>query len=84
MPTKPYLFDIRGSFDIDDQLIPKFSVDGTVMGFKLPNGKVAELIVALVVEDAEGNEEYVTSDQQMRDMGFDNLDYSWADFIEVS
>ena len=79
---KVYGFEITGSFDISNNLKPFLSAQGETVGFRLPNGKCVRPCIALEVESTDGTEyRYVTSEEKMSDMGFENLDYNDIRFI---
>lgn len=81
MEPKEYLFTVTGGFDISPKLVEFEAWDGRVIGFTLPDGRIARLCVALEVEREEtGEMEYITSSSEMADLGFKNLDYESLDF----
>ena len=83
MNEKPYKFVVKGGFDISSTLAEYLAWDGGVIGFVLPNGKVAKLCVALEIEDGDGDGfTYVTSQNEMAKLGFQDLDYESLDFHE--
>lgn len=85
MEPKEYLFEVKGGFDISPSLEEFHAHDGTVIGFTLPDGRVARACVALEVEDEEtGRIEYIISEQEMTGLGFDGLDYECLNFYETS
>ena len=52
--------------------------------FKLPDGRAVQLIVALEIEiDGGTSYEYVTSEKEMHDLGFEGLDYEELRFHEA-
>lgn len=77
------MFSVEGGFDIDNSLIKEEAHDGTIVGYKLPDGRTARLIVALEIDPGDDRDwEYVTSEAEMRELGFKNLDYKHLMFFE--
>ena len=73
---KVYGFEVTGSFDISNNLKPFLSAQGETVGFRLPNGERVRPCITLEVESADGTKyRYVTSEEKMSDIGFENLDY---------
>ena len=79
---KTYLFAVTGGWTIVGNMKEQLAADGSVCGFKLPDGRVVQLVVALEVEDKNGDYTYVVGDKEMEKLGFESLDYERADFIE--
>jgi hypothetical protein len=79
---KNYLFTLTGGWTIVGNMKEQLSCDGSVYGFKLPDGRVVQLVVALEVEDKNGDYTYVTSEKEMEKLGFESLDYDRMDFTE--
>jgi hypothetical protein len=78
---KDYSFVVSGAFSIEDNLQPIFGARNTIVGFKLPDGREAQLIVALeVLNPKKDSYKYLTSEKQMSDLGFGCLEYDKADF----
>ena len=50
MKEKDYRFEVTGGFVVEAELEPVLSFGGDVVGFKLPGGQTARLVVALEVE----------------------------------
>ena len=85
MSEKDYQFDVTGGFSIDGELEPELSCRESVMGFKLPSGETARLVVALEIESEDATHyKYVTSEKEMDDMGFRCLDYDRVEFRETA
>lgn len=81
---KDYSFVVSGAFSVDNNLKPIFGVLNTIVGFILPDGREARLIVAIEVENKiTGDYDYVTSEKQMSDLGFGCLEYDKADFERI-
>jgi len=82
--AKHYRFEVTGRFYVDEKLKPEVSHIGNLTRFKLPDGRAASLVVALEIEVDEGmSYEYVTSEREMRDLGFEGLDYDELRFHEA-
>jgi hypothetical protein len=74
--TQLYLFEVTGGFDVKTDLIPEESAVGNISKFRLPDGRAVQLIVALEIEIDDGiSYEYVTSEKEMAELGFEGLDY---------
>lgn len=81
MTTNEYKFVAEGGYDIDSNLTPEANAFGEVVGFKLPDGRSVRLVIALEVSDEYGDDfKYVTSEQEMSELGFDCLDYERLNF----
>jgi len=80
--TNAYEFKIKGVFgNVDPSYQPVFDADGNTTGFKLPDGRLVQLVAALEVISAdETKAEYVTSEAGMSDLGFDVLEYDYLQF----
>jgi hypothetical protein len=79
--TKVYLFDVTGGFNVRDELKPEVSHIGNLTKFRLPDGRAVSLIVALEIESADETKyEYVTSEREMAELGFEGLDYNKLQF----
>jgi hypothetical protein len=71
-----FKFDVTGTFSIQNEFEQVLSQMGETTGFKLPNGKTVQLVVALeVVSENEESFEYITSEEKMDALGFRCLDY---------
>ena len=59
------------------------SANGEVIGYKLPDGRIARLCIALEIEDETGKEpiKVVSFDSEMATLGFTNLDYEQLTFF---
>lgn len=85
MTTKEYVFTATGGWDVDSKLKPLYDASGNVVGFKLPDGREAQLVIALeVLDPKKGSYSYVTSEKQMDKLGFSCLDYSRLEFTETN
>lgn len=85
MKSKEYLFTVTGGFDISPELSEFLAWDGGVVGFTLPDGRVAKLVVGLEISSPDPDDdgfEHVTCERKMSELGFDNLDYDALDFHE--
>ena len=78
---KNYLFTLTGGWTVVGNMKEELAADGSVYGFKLPDGRVVQLVVALEVEDKKGYT-YVTSEKEFEKLGFESLDYDRMDFME--
>ena len=78
---KNYLFTLTGGWTLVGNMKEELAADGSVYGFKLPDGRVVQLVVALEVEDKNGYT-YVTSEKEFEKLGFESLDYGRMDFTE--
>jgi len=82
---KEYTFDVSGYYVIASKLKPVRAHNDDVIGFRLPDGRIARLVVALeVAEDDESSFEYVTSEQRMAALGFGCLDYATLKFERIN
>lgn len=79
---KHYLFEVSGGWTVVGDLKPSYDAVGNICGIELPDGRMVRLIVALEVEDENGEYKYVTSEKEMEDLGFESLDYNKCDFVE--
>ena len=82
-----YAFKVTGEFEVDCHLKPVFGKgnrQNTIIGFELPNGRMARLIVGLELETKVNPEiqdyAHITSQQEMEILGFGCLDYSMTSF----
>jgi len=82
-----YEFKVTGEFEVACHLKPVFGKGNrknTIIGFELPDGRMARLLVGLELEN-KGNPEiqdyaHITSQQEMEMLGFGCLDYSMTSF----
>lgn len=83
MKTTEVKFEVKGGFDIANNLVPQTASNGEVIGYKLPDGRIARLVIALEIENPKcvSPIEYVTFDSQMATLGFANLDYEHLTFF---
>ena len=82
MKTREYSFSIEGGFDIDTKLKPEISqVMDNIIAFHSPRKRIS-LIMALEVEDNEGNVKIVTKESEMAKLGFAGLDYRHLHFYK--
>jgi len=83
-----YSFKLTGEFYIASHLKPIFGRQNTVIGFELPDGRMAKLIVGLELATKVNSEfddyTYITSHQAMDQLGFGCLDYHVTSFIKNS
>jgi hypothetical protein len=83
-----HLFVISGEFAVSSDLKPIFGRQNTIIGFELPDGRMAKLIVGLELATKVNSEfddyTYITSQQEMDQWGFGCLDYSMTSFIRNS
>lgn len=83
-PTKRHGFEVTGGFSIRNELTPEHNCTGGIRGFKLPDGRIATLVVALEVENDGGvSYDYITSEKEMNDLGFEGLDYANIEFENI-
>ena len=79
-----HLFVISGEFAVSSDLKPIFGRQNTIIGFELPDGRKAKLIVGLELETKVNPEfddyAYITSQQEMDQWGFGSLDYHMTCF----
>lgn len=80
---KDYLFEVTGGWTIVGELKPQTDFSGSIFALTLSDGRVVRLVVALEVEDHNGDFKYITSEKEMKGLGFEGLDYAKTDFIEV-
>ena len=76
--TKRYAFQIRGFFNVNADCIPLPAEDGDIVAFRLPNGRVVELVAALQFEDGE----QISYSTEMEKIGFDLDEYDNPTFSE--
>lgn len=82
---KEYVFTATGGWDIDGKLKPQHDASGNVVGFKLSDGRIVQLVIALEVWDKKTDSyQYVTSENQMEKLGFYGLDYGRLDFQQTN
>ena len=56
-----------------------------MVGFQLPDGRLAQLVIALEVVDSKTDSyKYITSEKQMERLGFSCLDYDRLVFEETN
>ena len=79
---KHYLFEVSGGWAVVGDLKPSYDAVGNICGLELPDGRMVRLIVALEVEDKNGDYECITSEKEMSELGFESLDYNKCDFVE--
>jgi hypothetical protein len=79
-----YAFKVTGEFEVASHLKPVFGRQNTIIGFELPDGRMAKLIVGLELETKVNPEfddyAYITSQQEMDQWGFGCLNYSMTSF----
>jgi hypothetical protein len=76
-----YVFEVRGGFaNVDAKLEPLLGASGNIYGFKLPDGREADLAICLRVEGAYTPEEWIVDEKKMEELGFEGLDYAWSEF----
>jgi hypothetical protein len=79
-----YAFKVTGEFEVASHLKPVFGRQNTIIGFELPDGRMARLIVGLELETKVNPEiqdyAYITSQQEMDQWGFGCLNYSMTSF----
>ena len=77
-----YEFKIKGYFgNISSSNIEVADAPGNVVGFLLPDGRTAQLVMALEIISADGTKaEYITKESEMTDIGFDVLEYDYLVF----
>jgi hypothetical protein len=80
--TTLHMFKATGGFHIDNKLKPAECYDGSyLVGFELPDGRTARLIIGLEIESADGGKcEYITASNDMEALGFEGLDYNELHF----
>ena len=75
--TSRYWFQATGGMDVAKGLKMELSQLGNITGFRLPDGRVGQLAIALEVESADGTGyDYITSEQEMSKLGFSALEYA--------
>jgi hypothetical protein len=74
-----YAFKVTGEFEVASHLKPVFGRQNTIIGFELPDGRMARLIVGLELETND-DYAYITSQQEMDQWGFGCLNYSMTSF----
>lgn len=80
MVYNKYKFTCSGDFDVDVNLDRIYDSVGNVVGFKLPDGREVRLVIALEV-DNEDNYDYITSESDMDELGFNLTDYDVCEFV---
>jgi len=80
---KEYKFKITGGFNIGQKLIEEPAHDGSIVGFKLPDGSIARPCICLEIEDTNGEFKYVTAETEMSSLGFEGLDYDDTSFLAI-
>lgn len=80
MKTKEYQFSIEGGFDVDKKLKPMMSkVSDGICCFDSPSKRIS-LLMALEVQDNDGNIKIITNEKEMEELGFTGLDYKHLHF----
>lgn len=80
---KTYHFTATGGWTIDSKLKPETDHAGNVVAFRLPDGRKAQLVVALEVESKDETDyKYIVSERDMEKIGFSCLDYDRLEFCE--
>lgn len=51
-----------------------------ICGFKLKDGRIVRPVLALELEDEDGNQEYMCSDTEMKEIGFEVIEYDETHF----
>ena len=83
--TETYLFEVTGGFEVRKDLKPEKSAYGDVIKFRLPDGRAAQLIVALEIEIDDGiGYEYIVDSREMTKLGLECLDYDHLHFIKTN
>jgi len=74
-------FEVSGTFSVNGDLKASLSCNNAVTGFVLADGRTVRLIVGLEIESKDGAEfTYVTSEQEMRDLGMELDNYDETTF----
>lgn len=82
---KEYVFTATGGWTINSDLIPVYDAFNQVVGFQLPDGRLAQLVIALeIVDEKTDSFKYITSEKQMERLGFCCLDYDRLVFEETN
>ena len=68
-------FAVTGCFAVDPALVPVLCAMGTVVGYRLPDGRVVRLVVAVEIEEA-GKFTYTAIEADMDKLGLGCLDYT--------
>ena len=69
-------FKAAGTVIVDDELVPVETTDGFTIGeFEKSDGNIYRIVVALEVEKPDGSTKYFASEKDMRQHGFDCLNY---------
>ena len=71
--TQLYFFEVTGGFEVKKELKPSLNFDeSTIVGFELPDGRIARPCIALEVESEDGkSHEYITSESEMSNPGLE-------------
>ena len=78
---KETLFEATGAFDIDANLKPVCNGLGEICEYELPDGRIVRLVIALEIE-SKGSCTYITSETEMDELGFSDLNYDQLNFFE--
>ncbi len=71
-----YAFTVKGKLDASG--LEPLTVMGKIVGFKLPDGREAKLVIGLEVESA-GSYAYTANSSEIEALGLTILDYDQAD-----
>lgn len=72
-------FIVSGSISVSG--IPEEDASGAILGYRLPDGRLVRLAMALEVESEDGsNYTYLSNDKDMQSIGFDIVRYDQTQF----
>jgi len=78
MKTKGFI--VTGSMDVKGR--PQYAPNGEIDGYRQKDGTIVRLMVALEVENKDGTFTVLTTDKQMRKVGFAIGLYDRTDFTD--
>jgi hypothetical protein len=77
-------FELNGQLLIDENLAPQHDFEGKCFGFKLPDGRIVRMVMALEIENPDtGNFEYFSDCSKMESIGMTLLDYFKSNFTLI-
>jgi hypothetical protein len=78
---KIYKCTVVVSFRVKDTHKEYEAHDGSIIGFKLPNGSIVRPIIGLEEENKDGGQDF-SHESDFAKLGFEDLDYEVSDFEE--
>jgi hypothetical protein len=80
--VKTARFEVTGEIDVKGY--PVRDLHQNICGYRQKDGSIVMLAVALEVQDKTGNKfHYLTTDKDMRALGFGIIDYDQTEFVNT-